>query len=484
MDAAARCGRYSLLVRDGRIVDITSSAHSLSSLYPGATVIDASGSIVAPGFVNAHHHGESILLREATDGLPSALWDDQRELAAARAKLLEPASAHSVAALYNAAALLHMRGGTTTVGEFPAPYNPPVLGEALGALTGAGLRVVVALQTWEQVAALRGETAQRCSIAAGPADGFTVYSLDSLVRLSAETGFPIAAQIGEEQREVEALRARFKKSPLRVLRDAGALLPSSHVVHGNHLPAKDIENLKELEIPLTLTLRSALARQTGYPLLRHLRTQSAPLSVGTDWGETDMLGEMRALRALPGFIPGTPAWTPLELMRMATVNGARALGVEPHCGSLEVGKFADLFMVPLEAFPRPLPGEDASAADVAAMLVDGGESVRITDVMTQGVFRMRHGEPARSHTGDILREFRRLYGIFFPGKRAPVEASQKPRVPLLPAERNGAPPAPPGAEPARTPEGEAHQPATPGASAQKFPVATRKIGKVFGEDDL
>jgi len=118
------------------------------------------------------------------------------------------------------------------------------------------------------------------------------------------------------------------------------------------------------------------------------------------------------------------------------------------------------------------------------MLVDGGESVRITDVMTQGVFRVRHGEPVRPHAAEILREFRRLHGIFFPGKRAPVEESQKPRAPLLPAERGGAPPASPGAEPAHAPEGAAHHPETPGASAQKFPVATRKIGKVFGEDDL
>ena len=97
---------------------------------------------------------------------------------------------------------------------------------------------------------------------------------------------------------------------------------------------------------------------------------------------------------------------------------------------------------------------------------------------------MRHGEFTRGHAGEVLREFRRLYGIFFPGKRETVEESQKPRVPLVPAERPAAPeispadlPAPGGNVPAPAPE-------TPGVGAQKFPVATKKIGKVFGEDDL
>lgn len=471
-------------MRDGRIVDITPSTHALASLYPGAAVVDASSMLIAPGFVNAHHHGESILLRHATDGVPAARWEGHGEIAAARARLLEPASAPSVAVIYRAASLLHLRAGTTSLGEYPAPYNPPVLSEALGELAGAGLRVVATLQTWEQVAALRGPGAQRCAIATGPGESFTVYSLESVVRLSAETGFPLASQVGEERREVEALRSRFKKSPLRVLKDAGALLPTTHVVHGNHIPAKDIEILKGLGIPLTLTLRSALAKQTGYPLLRHLGGKEVPLSIGTDWGETDMLGELRALRALPGFIPGTPEWTPLELMRMATINGARALGIDAHCGSLEIGKFADLFMVPLEPFPRPIPTHETNSADVAAMLVDGGESVTVTDVMTQGVFRVRHGEPAHARGGEELREFRRLYGLFFTGKREPAPEEQKPRLPLVPPERPDAAPASPGPAVHREGEGPAPRGEEPHSPGQKFPVVTRKIGKVFGEDDL
>jgi len=483
MDAAGRCGRLSLLVRDGRIVDITPTTHTLTSLYPGAAVIDASACIIVPGFVNAHHHGESILLRHATDGVPLPDWEDHRDIAAARARLLEPASAPSVALLYRAAAFLHLRGGTTSLGEFPAPYNPPVLGEALEALAGAGLRVVAALRTWEQVGALRGPGARRCAIATGPGDSFTVYSMENLVRLSAETGFPLVAQIGEERHEVESLRGRFRKSPLRILKDAGMLLPTTHLVHGNHLTAKDCEVLRETGIPLTLTLRSALAKQTGYSFLRHLRAQNLPLSVGTDWGPTDMLGELRALRTLPGYIPGTPSWTPLELMTMATINGARALGIDAHCGSLEVGKFADLVMVPMEPIPRPFPETDTTAAEIAEVLIDGGDGVMVTDVMTQGVFRLRTGDPLHERGGELLREFRRLHGIFFPGKRGIALEAQKPHVPLVPAERTGTTA---GAGEESSPGAEGAPPAaeTPGESAQKFPVPTRKIGKVFGEDDL
>jgi cytosine/adenosine deaminase-related metal-dependent hydrolase len=81
-------------------VDINPSARTLISLYPGAEVVDARGRIVLPGFVNAHYHGESVLLRYITGRVPYGSWNVLPGLRGTFARLLDPSSASDIATLY------------------------------------------------------------------------------------------------------------------------------------------------------------------------------------------------------------------------------------------------------------------------------------------------------------------------------------------------------------------------------------------------
>jgi cytosine/adenosine deaminase-related metal-dependent hydrolase len=314
-----------------------------------------------------------------------------------------------------------------------------------------------------------------------------MYSLESILRASAAVQCPVAVHLGEVRADVDALRTRFKKSPLRILKDSGVLVPSSHLIHCNHLPEKDLDIIRGGENTLTLCVSSTVAKQTGYPLLRALASRDVRICLGTDWGETDMLGEIGVLRNIRKYVPGTPAYSPLELIRMATINGAHALGIAAHTGSLEVGKHADLVMIPLDDIRLPAPGSAPGAGELARIITDYCTTDMISDVMAQGVFRIRDGEPVGADAGSILSDFRRLQEMYIPRGEREEERAQG--TPLTTAD--------PGEKPALLGHGEteADSPreqnantALPGGvpdeSLQKFPVVTKKITKVFGADDV
>jgi 5-methylthioadenosine/S-adenosylhomocysteine deaminase len=476
-------------VRDTRIVDINPSAQALTTLYPGAEVIDAHERIVLPGFVNSHFHGESLLLKHITGRSPYISWKTLPGFSSAAGRLLDPLAASDIAALYGLSAYMHLRCGTTAVGDYPAHYSPGILQQIITRVAGAGLRTVTALQSWEQVDGFRSSSssARQFSISLGPEIGFTVYSFETLARASSEMQFPLVAHLGEVRADVEALRARFKKNPLRVLKDSGVLLPSTHLIHCNHIPDGDLALLNDGGNAVTLCVRSALAKQTGYPLLRALASHDIPLCLGTDWGETDMLGEISVLRNLPRYLPAVAHYTPLELIRMGTINGAHALGIASQTGSLEVGKHADLVMIPFNDIRLPALGAHPSAEEVAQVLTDFCTTGMISDVMTGGVFRVKNGFPVGAEEGEMLRDMRRLTRAFLPASTADRRGERAPGIPLLPAERGEKSTLAEGGEGGvqREPGANLRPPGpSPEQPQQKPPPAMKKITKVFGEDDL
>jgi hypothetical protein len=174
---------------------------------------------------------------------------------------------------------------------------------------------------------------------------------------------------------------------------------------------------------------------------------------------------------------------------MATINGAHALGIASSTGSLEVGKHADLVMISLDDIRLPAPGPHPTAEEIATIVTDYCDAGMISDVMAQGVFRVRKGEAVRVDGTKILRDFRQLQGVFLPPapeEHAPDRAGGVPllapdrgeKIPLLGAGEAGD----------DIPREETANMRSPGPapeeSQQKFPIVTKKIKKVFGEDDI
>jgi hypothetical protein len=155
-------------------------------------------------------------------------------------------------------------------------------------------------------------------------------------------------------------------------------------VHLNHGTAEDLALLAENHATLTVCPRSAASKRTGYPLLRNLERHRVSLSLGTDWSSTDMLEEMRFVGSLPYLFSNLPEFSSTDILRMATINGARALGMGEETGSIEPGKRADLVLFALRPLHASSLGPNADTADLARLLLTRLTHVDISRVIAGG----------------------------------------------------------------------------------------------------
>lgn len=405
-DPANRGGSFDLLIRGERISAIAQRG-SLSHQYPEARAIDATGKLIIPGLINAHFHPESLLLRPLTDGVHFGLWAQDASIRSAAAQLLHQDSYDDVRALMLASAFAHVKSGTTTVALFPPAFDVQALQTLAQASSRAELRTVLTLQTWQQIehaeAGMKGIASFFLNL--GADEDFTVYNLSNLLRTSREMELPLLAHVAECREDEETVRKNFQKSLGQVMHDLGVLRPDTAMVHCNHLVEEDLELIEGAGSAIVLCARSAALKQTGYPLLRRLSARNIRLAMGTDWANTDMLEEIRFLGQLPNLVSGMPAFSPLELLRMATINGATATGQASDVGSIEQGKRADLVFLTVHDLRLPMLPASPGARELAEFLVTYLNAGHITEVMINGQFAVSNGELATMTEEDILRGF-------------------------------------------------------------------------------
>jgi 5-methylthioadenosine/S-adenosylhomocysteine deaminase len=406
-DPANRGGKLDVLIRGDRIAGLA-PRKTLSQQFPEAQVIDATDKLVIPALVNAHFHSESLLLRPLTDGLHFGLWPQDASIRSATAQLLRPDSYDDVRRLTLASAFAHVKCGTGAVADFPPAFDGQALQILAQAVSRAELRSVLSLQTWQQVeqaeAGLKGVRGFFLSL--GADQDFTVYNLSNLSRTAREMQMPLLAHVAERQEDEETVRRNFQKSLGQVLRDLGLLRSDTVLVHANYLPQQDLELIEEAGCTIVLCARSAALKQTGYPLLRHLAARNIRLALGSDWANTDIFEEMRFLAQLPRLVSGMPAFSPLELLRMATINGAVAIGMAGEIGSIEMGKRADVVFLSTRDLRLPMLSGLPEARELAEYLVTHLTAQNVTEVMINGQFAVSNGELATMTEADVLGGFR------------------------------------------------------------------------------
>ena len=513
-DPENRGGRYNLLVRDKHIIEISDSLDLFTSLHPYATVIDASGKLIIPGFVNSHIHSESILLRQRTEDLHYDLWKRDIRLNECSRMLLDPAAHDDILAVYLAAYFSHLKSGTTLVGEYGPAVKERSFIALLQAIDRSDVKSVVALQNWDQIRFVRDLATgrPRCMVSVGNEEDYTVYSFENVVKVAKELGVPLVAQIAEQRDAVEVVRRNFQKPLVAVLSNFQVLQPTTLLVHCNHLTEQEADTLATLSVTPVITARSAMWKQTGYSSLRHFASRSIRLCIGTDWGSVDMMKEMQFLYQLPLLISAVRKLSPLELIRMATINGACALGLASETGSIEAGKKADLTFFALEDIRLPVMSPHSTSEELAKHLVRHLSTENIADVMIDGEFYLRDGKIVTMVEEDIIEGFRKTWEKFFPMapgvkpmklplERQPGEATDQGKGKIIPFVSVSRPPFPPpgGFEEGftvieKTPvaaddkNGTANleAPAPPGAPSEEpgpKPELSKDVKRVFGEDE-
>ena len=353
---------HAVAVRGGRIVDLLGQ-DAARTRYAADKVVELPQHVLIPGLVNLHTHAAMSLLRGIADDLPLMRWLQEA---------IWPAESRHVSAAFVRdgtllAAAEMIRGGITTCSDMY--FHPEAAAEAFAA---AGMRAVVgavALEFPTSYASdpddyLRKGLAARDRWQGHPLLGFSIAphapytvsdeSFRHVQTLADELGLPIHVHIHETAQEIADSLAAHGCRPLARLARLGVLGSNLIGVHAVHVDASDIELLARHGCSVAHCPTSNMKLASGIAPVPRLLAAGIPVGLGTDGAASnnrlDLLQEMRhaALLAKVGSLDATAVPAHVAL-RMATLDGARALGMDDRIGSIEIGKCADLCALELSA---------------------------------------------------------------------------------------------------------------------------------------
>ena len=396
----------SSIIENGSLVvgaDGTIRAIAPGNIAHNATeVIDARGAIVMPGLINSHTHLGMTLFRGLGDDM--SLEDFLARLMPAEVKVLNYAAVHAGTEL---AALESLLGGITT--SLDMYYLPDA---ALAVASSSLMRIQTGPNFLETDGPEPLKFADRLSWAkkwlAAPRDSagstgwvapHSTYLLDeqqlrTLTELASEFEARIHVHAAETVGEMQLVANRHGgRTPIQVLADT-KLLRRSVLAHGVHLSDDDIALIASNSATVVHCPASNFKLASGVARILDLQRAGVNIALGTDGPASGNDLDLWIAIRLAGYMQKTVAKDPsvlpaVDLVRMATINGAKALQLEHIIGSLEVGKRADLIVLDADS-PSLTPSFEphttiatcVTRADVRHVLVDGQIVVRDRECLT------------------------------------------------------------------------------------------------------
>ena len=382
---------HAVAIRNGQIVAV-SPADEARARFSADRTIELDGHALLPGFVNAHTHAAMNLLKGIADDLPLQRWLEEH-IWPVEGRWLSEDFVRDGADLAIAEMI---RSGTTTFNDM---YLFPDIGaeRAIRAGIRAAIGIVVldfptpwARDADEYLAkglALRDDIKGDAlvSMLLAPHAPYTVSDepLARIATLANELDLPVHIHLHETAQEVERAVAESGKRPIERLRELGLLGPNLLAVHMTALDDGDIDLCAEYNVNIAHCPESNLKLASGICPVTRLQDAGVNIALGTDGSasnnDLDMLGEMRTAALLAKGVSGDASrLSAHEALAMATINGARALGIDDRLGSIEAGKAADLIAVRLDTL------ESTPHYDPASALVYSSSRDQITDCWVAG----------------------------------------------------------------------------------------------------
>ncbi|HLL75890.1 MAG TPA: 5'-deoxyadenosine deaminase [Pyrinomonadaceae bacterium] len=401
-----------LLIRDGKIVSVGESHTSADE------VIDARGCAVLPGFVQTHVHLCQTLFRGAADDLPLIDWLKER--------VWPMEAAHTPASLRASARLgvaELIKGGTTAALTMETVNHTR---EVFRVVEESGFRATVGkcmMDAGDDVpAALQEETEDsiRESLALleewhGRADGRLRYCfaprfavsctrelLERVARLARERGVVVHTHASENRAEIEMVERATGVRNVRYLASLGLAAPHVALAHCVHLDAAELDILARTGTHVLHCPSSNMKLGSGVAPVTEMLARGINVTLGADGApcnnRLDMFTEKRAAALLQKVSHGADALPAPRVLRMATIDGARALGIAGEVGSLEAGKRADVTVVDLSRIHlTPCP-------DVVSTLVYAAAPADVRTVVIDGRVVLRDGELLTMDEREVRRE--------------------------------------------------------------------------------
>jgi 5-methylthioadenosine/S-adenosylhomocysteine deaminase len=405
MDQRDSIVRGDLLIRDGRVAEIANHIKADAS-----EVIEADGCAVLPGFVQTHLHLCQTLFRGAADDLSLIDWLKKRVWPMEAAHT--PASIRASARLGIAELI---RGGTTcaltmetvqhteevlraveetgfraTVGKCMMDKGDGVPG-GLFEKTGDSIQESVALiEKWHG----RANGRVRCCFAPRFAISCTPELLGEVSKLARERGVMIHTHASENKSECEIVEGETGRRNVAYLDSLGISGPHVVLAHCVHLDNEEVETLARTKTNVAHCPSSNLKLGSGLARIAEMLVGKISVSLGADGAacnnRLDMFMEMRTAALLQKLAHGPEVLPANRTLRMATIDGAQALGLGDEIGSLEAGKRADVIVVDLDQVHSSPRHDDvvsalvysAAASDVWTTIIDGQIVMRDGDLLT------------------------------------------------------------------------------------------------------
>lgn len=345
---------HALGIRDGRIALIASRETALR--HPSREVRELPGMLLAPGLVNAHCHAAMTLFRGLADDLPLMTWL-QNHIWPAESRWVDEIFVRDGTEL---AIAEQLKSGISCFSDMY--FYPEVASERIHT---SGIRAQLCVPvldfptpgTRDSDESLRKGVAlfddlklhPRIKVAFGPHAPYSVNddTLEKIRVLAEELDANIQMHVQETACEVEQALERHGERPLARLSRLGLLGPGFQAVHMTQVSDEDLALLVESNSSVIHCPESNLKLASGFCPVERLWQAGVNVAIGTDGAasnnDLDLLGETRTAALLAKAVAGSAtALDAHRALRMATLNGARALGLDAEIGSLEPGKSADL----------------------------------------------------------------------------------------------------------------------------------------------
>jgi 5-methylthioadenosine/S-adenosylhomocysteine deaminase len=345
---------HGLGIRDGRIVLIAPRAEALK--HPAREVRELPDQLLSPGLINAHGHAAMTLFRGLADDLPLMSWL-QDHIWPAEAKWVDEEFVRDGTEL---AIAEQLKGGISCFSDM---YFFPEVASELVHKSGIRAQMTIPVLDFPTPGARDADEAlrkglklfdelklhPRIKIAFGPHAPYSVSDdkLENVRMLAEELDAGIHMHVHETAFEVQQSLELHGMRPLQRLASLGLLGPRFQAVHMTQISDEDIALLVESNSSVIHCPESNLKLASGFCPVEKLWQAGVNVAIGTDGAasnnDLDLLGETRTAALLAKAVAGSAtALNAHSALRMATLNGARALGLDEQTGSLELGKQADL----------------------------------------------------------------------------------------------------------------------------------------------
>lgn len=379
---AGPISKADLLIEDDRILEIGIIDKDADE------IIDATGKVIMPGLINAHTHIAMSLFRGYSDDLELMEWLKSVW------KVEDKMSPEDVYYASLLSEIEMIKSGTTTFNDHYFFEDETAKATIKSGMRGMLSRVIVsegseATKRIEEAEKLYNDYNNagegRIKIIAGLHAPYTCppETIDSGIKLAKKYNIPIHIHYLETKDEIVQIKENYNKTVTEYLKDLG--LFDSHLIlaHGVHISDDDIKVLKNIKGGIVHNPISNQKLGSGIANTRKLIDNDILVALGTDGqGSTntlDMFEEIKSAAYLQKVsYEKASAISAEEVLKMATVDGAKVLGLEEDIGTLEVGKKADIIIIDLNK-PHLCPVHDlystlaysVNGADVETVIIDG-----------------------------------------------------------------------------------------------------------------